>query len=440
MDAENARESERLFEFGNRYLVGGVSAAARINAALGRPLYLVRGDGCRLYDVDGREFYDYALSHGATFLGHNHPAIRQAVEEALDCGVICAYETAHQSRLAERLCRVIPCAEQVRFANTGSEATQLAIRLARGATGRSKILKFEGHFHGLHDALMWNFRSLVQEANSSYPYVPARPESSGLSSHLAEDLVIVPWNDRAAVEQAMREQGAEVAAILCEPVNYNSGCIPPRPGFLAFLREQASQHGSVLIFDEVLTAFRMARGGAQEYYGVTPDLCTVAKAVANGLPLAVLAGRKAVMQRLSPLGPVSHSGTYTGNLIPVLAALACLEEIDRNGFYEELHAKAARLYGGLMEIFEAARLPVRVQGVGARFSIYFGFQHEVWSSQEAVDVNPALAQKFVRGCFDRGVYFSCGRQGLGHVGFCAAHTLADIDETLARVEAVAKTM
>ena len=383
-------KSEALFDFASRYMVAGVSGSARFNAALGRPLYLSHGDGCRLYDVDGRVYLDYNLSHGATFLGHNHPGIRKAIQQALDMGVICAYETEYHSRLAELLCRTVPCAEQVRFANSGSEATLVAIRLARAVTGRQKILKFEGHFHGLHDYVMWNAHGPARDTLPTYPYVPPEVESAGIP---AADRRV---RDRRALErpgglrQAMREHGDELAAVICEPVNYNSGCILPQPGLLELLRRMTTQHGALLIFDEVLSGFRMAAGGAQEYYGVTPDLCTLAKAVANGLPLAVVAGRREYMQMLSPLGPAAHSGTYSGHLFAVLAVLASLGEITQPGFYDRIFAKADRLYAGLTALFDRHKVPARVQGLGARFGIYFGVTTEVTNYQDAARIDGEL--------------------------------------------------
>ena len=437
----DSSKSETLFEFANRYMVAGVSASARLNAALGRPLYLTRGDGCRVYDVDGKAYIDYNLSHGASFLGHNHPQIRKAIKRALDMGVICAYETEHHSRLAEMLCQVIPCAEQVRFANSGSEATLAAIRLARAATGRNKILKFEGHFHGLHDYVVWNAHGPARDELPTYPYVPPQVESAGVPPQLADLVLIVPWNDPAAFSQALREHGHELAAVICEPVNYNSGCILPAPGFLELLRAETAQRGICLIFDEVLSSFRMAPGGAQAYYGVTPDLCTLAKAVANGLPLAVVAGKKAFMQVLSPLGPAAHSGTYSGHLFAILAALASLREITQPGFYDRIFANADRLYGGLTALFTKHGVPARVQGLGARFGIYFGFTHEVNAYQDAARIDGELGYRFIRACFEQGVYFhNYGKLALGHHGFSAAHTPADIDETLGRVDDVLKAM
>ena len=434
-------KSEALFDFASKYLVGGVSGSARLNAAIGRPVYLTHGDGCRLYDVDGNVYVDYNLSHGATFLGHNHPQIRKAIQQALDMGVICAYETEYHSRLAETICRVIPCAEHVRFANSGSEATFAAIRLARTLTGKQKLLKFEGHFHGLHDYVVWNAHSPVRDTLPTYPYVPLHVESAGVPPQLADLVIVIPWNDPAAFRQAMREREHEIAAVICEPVNYNSGCILPEPGMLELIREETAKRGIVLIFDEVLSSFRMAPGGAQEYYRVTPDVCTLAKAVANGLPLAVVAGKRDCMKVLSPLGPAAHSGTYSGHLFSILAALASLGEITQPGFYDTIFANATRLYTGLQGLFDAHQIPARVQGLGARFGIFFGITKEVKNYQDAARIDGELGHAFIRACFERGVYFhNYGKMALGHHGFSAAHTAADIAESLGRVEDAVKAM
>jgi glutamate-1-semialdehyde 2,1-aminomutase len=434
-------KNEELFSFASKYLVGGVSGSARLNAALDRPVYLTHGDGCRLYDVDGNVYVDYNLSHGATFLGHNHPQIRKAIQQALDMGVICAYETEYHSRLAETICRVIPCAEHVRFANSGSEATFAAIRLARTLTGKQKLLKFEGHFHGLHDYVVWNAHSPVRDTLPTYPYVPLHVESAGVPPQLADLVIVIPWNDPAAFRQAMREREHEIAAVICEPVNYNSGCILPEPGMLELIREETAKRGIVLIFDEVLSSFRMAPGGAQEYYRVTPDVCTLAKAVANGLPLAVVAGKRDCMKVLSPLGPAAHSGTYSGHLFSILAALASLGEITQPGFYDTIFTNANRLYTGLQGLFNAHQIPARVQGLGARFGIFFGVTTEVKNYQEAARIDGELGHAFIRACFERGVYFhNYGKMALGHHGFSAAHTAADIAESLGRVEDAVKAM
>lgn len=432
--------SAQLYERASKTLVAGVSASARLHGVLGRPLYVARGEGGRVWDVDGREYLDFVLSQGATFLGHNHPGVRAAVEEALRRGVICGYETEHQALLAETLCRLIPCAELVRLTNTGGEATQTALRIARSATGRQIILKFEGHYHGLHDYATWNTRGALRDDLPTYPYIPPAPDSSGVPPQLADLVVVVPWNDPAAVTQAMAERGHEIAAIICEPVNYNTGCIPPKPGFLQTLRDLATRHGSVLIFDEVLTSFRMAPGGAQEHYGVTPDLSTTAKAIANGMPLAAVVGRADLMRELSPAGPALHSGTYTGHLIPVLAALATLAEVERPDFYADLLSRTDHFYEELNRLFVKHGLRAHVQGVGARFAIYWGAPGPIWNYQDALRCDELQARRFVTGCLERGIFLSLGARGLGHQGVAAAHTLADLDEALARIASVLAEM
>jgi len=432
--------SAQLFERASKSLVSGVSASARLHGVLGRPLFLERGDGPRIWDVDGREYLDFVLSFGATFLGHNDPAVRAAVEEALRRGVICGYETEHQTLLAEALQRLIPCAEFVRLANTGGEATQFALRIARSATGRQVVLKFEGHYHGLHDYATWNARGAQRDELPSYPYIPPISDSSGVPPQLADLVVVVPWNDPAAIEQAMAERGHEIAAIICEPVNYNAGCIPPRPGFLQHLRDLATRHGAVLIFDEVLTSFRMAPGGAQEHYAVVPDLSTTAKALANGLPIAAIVGRADLMHELGPAGKALHSGTYTGHLIPVLAALATLDALSQPGFYDGLLARCEHFYAGLDALFTKHGLPGHVQGVGGRFAIYWGAAGPIWDYQDALRCDERLARRFVQGCIERGVFLSYGGRGLGHQGISAAHTLADLDDALARIDLVLSEM
>ena len=432
MIAPQFTSADALWEFAQSYMPAGVGAGGRFNGSLGRPMFFVRGDGARLHGVDGREYLDFNLSHGATILGYNHPATRRGIEQALEMGVLAACETEYVARLAQRICEIIPCAEMVRFATSGMEATALAIRLARAATGREKIIKFEGHFHGFHTDVMFNTSGLPWSGPAP---IPTRADSVGLPRAAGESLIVLPWNDGAALDQAFVRHGDEIAAVICEPINYNSGCIPAEREFLATLRALTERHESILIFDEVLSSFRMAVGGAQEYYHVTPDVCTLAKAVANGLPLAVIAGKREFMKMFSPEGPAAHSGTYSGHLFAVLASLVSLGEIAAPGFYDRIFSNAQRLYDGLTRLFDSHGVPARVQGLGARFGIYFGVTHEVKNYQDAARIDGELGYRFIRACFERGVYFhNYGKLALGHHGFSAAHTPADIDETQNRVE------
>ena len=418
-----------VWEAAQSVMASGVSASMRLHPYLGKPFYLSRGDGPYVYDLDGKRYLDFNGSNGAALLGHHHPAVRAAVEAGLDAGIIAAAETPFHEQLAEVLTAIIPSAERVRFASTGSEVTLVAIRLARYATGRDKILKFAGHFHGLTEPFLF-------DAGEDGATVPT---SGGVPVAYGRDVLVVPWNDPAAFEAAMREHGDAIAAVIAEPVHYNAGCIPPEPGFLELLRERTRETGAILIFDEVLSGFRIALGGVQEYTGVTPDLSTFAKALANGMPLSALVGRADLMEQLAPNGPVAHSGTYSGHLLSVLAALATLEELRRPGVYDQLRETSQTFYTDLQDVFDRHGLPVRVQGLGARFGLYFGRREPVRQVADAAAHDHELNRRFVLGCLDRGVYFHAyHRTGApGHCGFSLAHTDADLAESLTVMEAVA---
>jgi glutamate-1-semialdehyde 2,1-aminomutase len=441
MRAVSASQLEQLFDTAQNYLVKGVSASTRFNPTLGYPLYLSRGDGARIYDLEGKAYLDYNLSFGATFLGHNHPRVRQAIERGLDMGIICGYDTEYHSLLARIITEVIPCAERVRFVNTGSEATMVALRLARAYTGKQKFLKFEGHFHGLHDQVMFNASS-PRAAITTEGYIQPHADSAGVPAEMAKLAVVIPWKDSGMLEKALREHGAEIAAVIMEPINYNSGGIVADREYMQAVRELTTRHNVVLIYDEVLSGFRTGLGGAQEYYGVTPDLCTLAKAIANGLPLAVVAGKKEIMEQLAPLGKVSQSGTYTGHLFAVLAAIASLEEMRQPAFYPHIHRLADRLYTGVQDLFRRYNVSAYIQGLGARFGIFFGVKEEVKHYRQVTQLDTALAEKFYRGCVEQGIYlhnYGTMVRG-GHHGFSAAHTMEDIEQTIAGIETVVQKL
>ncbi len=426
-------ENAPLYEFAQGFLVGGVGAAGRFNGSLGQPAYFERGDGAYLWGIDGHRYLDFNLSHGATILGHNHPALRQAVEKVLDMGLICGCETEYTARLAQQICEVIPCAERVRYLPSGTEVTLVALRLARGYTQRPKILKFEGHFHGMHELIYYGPRqALTDEIRAS----KGTPLTAGVPEEFGDFVTIVPWNDAAAFDQAIDREGSDIAAVIMEPVCYNSGCIPADPDFLAHVREVTARQGIVLIFDEILSGFRTGLDCMQGYYGITPDLCTLAKAVANGVPIAILAGKTGIMDELAPLGDVSQSGTYSGHQFGVLAALATLGELGQPGFYPHIRALTDRLYEGLNQLFAKHGLPGRVQGLGARFGIYFGIDEPVHNYQEAVELDTEMMHQFVRGCFQQGIYFQTIGHAIGHSGISGAHTTEDIDWALEQFDAV----
>ncbi len=429
---------EALYATAQAVLPGGISSSIRYSKALGRPFYVERGEGAYLYDLEGREYVDLSTSHGATILGHNHPGIRAAIEEALRCGIVCSNETPAQSRVAAALAEMVPCVDMVRFTCSGTEATMHAIRLAREYTGREKIVKFEGHFHGFHDYVMWNYGGWSAGGTGEQDGTPGAPRpvarSGGIPAGIADYVIVLPCNDLEAVRRALWLHGHEIAALILEPIHYNAGCIVPPKDYLHGLRELTREYGVVLIFDEILSAFRTGPGCAQAYFNVVPDLCTIGKCVAGGTPLSVFGGRREIMEHLRPLGNAEHSGTYNGHLIPIMAAEVCLREIRKPGFYDHLSALVDRLYPGMNAIFGKRGFPARCQGLGARFGLYFGFTEEVRTYQDTHRQDAELALRFFKGMAGRGVYFCDGGGKPMHHGFSAAHTLADVDRVLRATE------
>src|SRR5216683_3860536 len=358
------------------YLAGGVSSSTRLNRALGHVMLFDRAEGCRVWDLDGREYLDLCCSHGATLLGHGDGRVRRAVEAVLARGAACSYENELHTELARLLCETVPCCERVRFTGSGTEATMHCLRLARAYTGRPKILKLEGNFHGYHDQVMFAIGTPADQLGpESAPTL--YPGSAGLAAGLDQNLVVVPYNRPDLLEEAFHRHGAELAAVICEPIYYNAGCIVPTAEFMAALCRLTRDNGVLLIFDEVLSAFRMAPGGAQEYLGVTPDLCTLGKAVGGGFPLSVFGGLRDIMDRLMPMGDCQHSGTYNGHPVSVAAGLAAVSSYRQPGFYDHIFTVADRLCGGLRDILERHKITARVQGLGARFGVYFGITDKV---------------------------------------------------------------
>ena len=316
----------------------------------------------------------------------------------------------------------------------------VAIRLARAFTGKPKILKFWGHFHGLHDYVMYNAHSPLTPVSRG-SRVTLHRESAGIPAQIDDLVEVIPWQDEEALLSVVRQQGDYIGAIIMEPINYNSGGIVASKAYMQFVRRLADENNIVLIYDEVLSAFRTGVSCAQGYYGVTPDLCVISKAISNGIPLAVIAGKREIMSLVTPFGEVTHSGTTTGNLLSVSAALACLEEFTQPGFYENIYSLAEHLYTGLNELFMRAEIPAHVQGVGARFGLFFGFTDEVQDYSDTLKHDGEQAAQFLRLCANRGIYFhSYGALASGHHGISAAHTHRDIDEALNRIEGVLRVM
>ena len=426
----NTKKSEELFQFANNYLVGGVCSSARVNPMLGHPLYMSKGDGSKVYDLDGNQYIDFCTSHGASILGHNHPKIREAIMEAVELGVLCSYETEHHSRLAKMVVDLIPCADLVRFTNSGTEATMHAIRAARSYAGKDKIVKFQGHFHGFHDYMQFNWWPELSGPEPEGPIVPIM-ESTGMPAGMEEFIIVLPFNNLAVLEETIKSHKDEIAAVILEPINYNSGGIMPEEGYMEALRDLTRDNDVVLIYDEVLSGFRTGTGGAQEYFGITPDMCTLGKCLGGGTPLSAFCGRRDIMEEVTPLGKSTHSGTYNGHLIPITSGIAALEEMSSEGFYDHINRLAHKLYDGCADIFKRAEVKGRVQGLGARFGMFFGIEDEVKNYYQASHKDQKMFQDFARAALDRGVYF----HDQPHHGFSSAHTMEDIDKTLEVIEA-----
>lgn len=425
---DNSR-NHQLWSKARQVLPGGVCSSARMNQGLGYPFYISRAAGSKVYDLEGDEYVDLCTSFGASLLGHAHPRIVQGIERALQMGIMCAYENEWHSRLAAIIAETVPCIDMVRFSMSGTETTGYAVRLAREFTGRKYILKFEGHFHGFNDYLAYNY---WPQPGDEWPKIT--PAVQGMPEYLQDGVIVLPYNDFERVEQTLNERGHEIAAVMLEPVNYNSGTILPRPGYLELLRQLTEEQGALLIFDEILSGYRTGPGCMQETYGVTPDLCTLGKAIGAGLPLSVFGGRREVMEHVSPLGKAQHSGTFNGGLAAIMAANAFYDVILQDGFYDALLARCDKFYKGINEIMVRLGFVGRVQGLGARFSFLFGpvaEKADIKNYQDLVDNEWGLLNRFYAACLNHGVYIHT----MLHHGLSAVHTDQDIDRALEGIEA-----
>ncbi|MEW6441731.1 MAG: glutamate-1-semialdehyde 2,1-aminomutase [bacterium] len=360
----NTTRSERAFREALEVLPGGVNSPVRAFRAVGgRPIFVKRGFGARIEDIDGNVYVDYVCSWGPLILGHAHPAVVESLQEILRQGTTFGIPTERETDLARMVAHAVPSMEKVRFVSSGTEAAMSAIRLARGFTGRTKLIKFDGCYHGHSDSL------LVKAGSGAATF--GSPDSPGVPASLASETLVVPYNDLAAVESVMAANGKEVAAVLLEPVAGNMGLVPPRRGFLEGLREVTRRHGALLIFDEVITGFRLAMGGAQEQYRVVPDLTCLGKVVGGGLPVGAFGGRRDIMSMLSPEGPVYQAGTLSGNPLAMGAGLATLQVLSQPGFFAALNEKAGRFVEGLKDVAAKTGARVRVQAAGSLFTLFF---------------------------------------------------------------------
>ncbi len=407
-------------------LPGGVCASTRLNTALGHPLYVTHAAGARLFSVDGDAYLDMSCSHGAALLGHGHPAVRDALRQAADLGVCCSSDMIHHVELAEHLCALIPCAERVRFTNSGSEATLHAIRLCRAATGRDLIMRFTGHFHGYHEHTFIGGHVPADRLDNPSAY----RESPGIPEPLTQFIRAIPFNDLAAVERVLSDEGDRIATLILEPVDFNSGGIPPQPGYLQGLRELTRKHGVLLFFDEIQTSFKKSTGGAQADFDVTPDICTIGKSLGGGLPLSAICGDADLMDRYQPEGEVTHSGTFMAPLPSVLAGLAFLSQVTQPSFNPDLLAEFERFYAEVDAMIERHRIPVQVPRHGARFGVIVGLDHPPVDYRDTLVHRRDLWLAFIRHAFGNEVYFHDYGGGPCHHGFSVAHSREDIDRIL----------
>jgi len=419
-----------LFRRGEAVIPGGVCSSTRRNQAWDSPVYAQKADGSRFWDVAGREFLDFSMSHGATLLGHNPRCLQQAMQTAWDHGVLCSMDTPFHVDLAEELCGIVPCAERVRFTNSGSEATLHALRLCRAASGRDKIIRFFGHFHGYHEFTYIAGHPPADQLDAKPPY----RESAGIPESMAELIIPVQYNDLDLLEAAVSAHASEAGTLLIEPVVYNCGCITPVEGFLEATRELADRYDLVLFFDEVQSFAKASPGGAQQDFGVTPDICTIGKSLGGGLPLSAIAGRADLMELYAPCGPVAHSGTFNAPLTSILSGLAFVDQIKRPGFWKTINALGDVLYGELEQIAARSRVPVVFQHHGSRFGIIFGTREPVTNYQQALVHDPETMLEFCRQTTKRGVYFHDYGGSPCHHGYSLAHSLKDIHQALSAIE------
>ena len=421
--------SQQWFERAQQSLVEGVNSPSRgASVYRGGPVVLERGRGSHVWDADENEYIDFMMSFGALIQGHAHPKLVEVVSQAIAEGSHFAAATSAEVEAAEHFRHMVPSAEVVRFANTGSEATMLALRLARAHTGRTKFLKFEGHYHGWYDPYLLNGHSHPPEQLGP-PENPRKiPDSEGIPPATFRDVVLAPWNDMATLERIMREHGRELAALITEPIMANMGCIPPREGYLQRVRELTREHGVLLILDEVVTGFRYASGGCQQYYGILPDISTFGKALGAGFPIGAVAGPRSILDRMRwGDNMVLHYGTFNGHRLTMKVVAANLDLLsqDGNAAYRKLHAIGDSAIAGLRDIFRRRKIKAVVQGFGPMFQIYFTERDTIHDYRDYCKyADTARYSRFVHSLLERGIYMTPSN-GL-HWIISTAHTEADV--------------
>ncbi|SHF68663.1 glutamate-1-semialdehyde 2,1-aminomutase [Microbulbifer donghaiensis] len=420
-------KSEQLFAEAQKVIPGGVNSPVRAFRAVGgTPLFIQRAEGAYLYDADGKRYIDYVQSWGPMVLGHAHPDVIEAVVEQAQSGLSFGAPTELETELAEEVCRLWPNMDLVRFVSSGTEATMSAIRLARGYTGRDKIVKFEGCYHGHSDSL------LVKAGSGALTM--GVPSSPGVPASLADHTITLNYNDADGVRKCFDEIGDQIACIIVEPVAGNMNCIPPLPGFLETLREVCDQHGALLIIDEVMTGFRVSLTGAQGHYGIEADLTTLGKVIGGGMPVGAFGGKREIMEKIAPLGPVYQAGTLSGNPMAMVAGLETLRLVQEPGLYEELTAKTDRLVEGVLAAAREAGIPLTANKAGSMFGFFFTDTPQVSNYQQVMACDTERFNRFFHGMLEEGVYLAPASYEAGFMS--AAHSDEDIEQTIAAARRV----
>jgi len=420
------KRSQQLFQRAQLVIPAGVNSPVRAFRSVGgTPLFIQRGRGAQVWDADGRVYVDYVGSWGPLIVGHAHPDVVNAAQQAAERGLSFGAPTEQEVEMAELLCRLVPSLEQVRLVSSGTEATMSAIRLARGHTGRHKIVKFEGCYHGHADAL------LVKAGSGALTF--GQPSSAGVPEPTAAHTVVLEYNNETALEQAFEREGAEIAAVIVEPVAGNMNLVAPRAGFLELLRRLCTRYGAVLIFDEVMTGFRVALGGAQALYGVTPDMTTLGKVIGGGLPVGAFGGRRDIMRAIAPLGPVYQAGTLSGNPVAVAAGLATLKLVQAPGFYDRLSATTRALCEGLARTAQECGIPFSAASVGGMFGIFFRATPP-GSFAEVMQCDTETFNRFFHAMLAAGIYLAPSAYEAGFVS--SAHGEAEIGRTVGAAKKV----
>ena len=418
--------SKELFERALKVIPGGVNSPVRAFRSVGgNPFFVNRAKGCRIYDVDGNEWMDYVGTWGPAILGHAPEVVVEAIRKAAGEGVSFGIPNPYEVEMAELVCQWVPSVEKVRMVNSGTEATMSALRLARGYTGREVVIKFEGCYHGHVDSL------LVKAGSGALTH--GQPDSAGVPAALAELTVTLPFNDFAAVEEIFEKMGDKIAAIILEPVPANAGLIPPKEGFHQHLRDLCTRHGAVLIFDEVMTGFRVERGGVQQRGVVVPDLTAMGKVIGGGLPVGAFGGKKEIMDYLSPDGPVYQAGTLSGNPLAMAAGLAQLRTLEQENGWEKLEEMGRKFEASVRATLQELGRGFQFTRCGSMFCLFFT-EEEVWNLEDAKKSDLELFKKFFYGCLERGVYFAPSQYEAGFL------SLAHDDAALERTSEVTRTV